>query len=196
MLVFAPGQELGLGDPLLGRTCDKLADRGVTCLRFDWGYRGDTDEPSPGLLDEREDLATALAHARAHLGAEHLVLAGRAMGAELALDYCQEPGFAGLVFVGAPLHDEGDPSLVRLAERRVFTFRMPVVFVTGHDDPFCHPKALYTWGARCTPVPHTVVVPANHDLAGDRVARVIVESVATWIASWVKARPTLPPPAP
>lgn len=112
---------------LLGQ---KLADKGVLALRFDFAYVGDSSGKFEDITysGEVEDLEAAYAVVQDRQPGKTAVL-GSSMGGTVALLFAAaEPSVAALVTVAAPVHPEKFPSRVLTAAQlqgwreRGFTF--------------------------------------------------------------------------
>ena len=135
VLVLGHGAGAGMHHPFMDTIADKLAERNVATLRYQFPYmqRG---RRSP---DSRATLLAAVRAAVAHT--QHmrpdlpLFLGGKSMGgrmASLALSEQAETAVRGLVFVGFPLHNAGKRGNERADH--LFEVATPMLFLQGTRD--------------------------------------------------------------
>lgn len=135
LLVFAHGAGAGMGHGFMASVAERLADRGVATLRYQFPYmerRTRRPDPQPILL------ATVRAALNAAQGLEPdlpMFAGGKSMGGRmtsLALSERPAPGVLGLVFFGFPLHAPGRREVQRGAHLAQVT--VPLLFLQGTRD--------------------------------------------------------------
>jgi uncharacterized protein len=92
----------------------ELALKGITALRFDFAYVGESSAKFEDITysGEVEDLKAAYSLLRARHSGKIAIL-GSSMGGTVALLFAaQEPGIAGLVTIAAPVHPEEFPKRI------------------------------------------------------------------------------------
>lgn len=177
-VVLAPGQGYHRGLPLLKGAADALAAAGFLAVTFDWRYFTADTKPSEDRSAERADLDEAIALARG----QKLILAGKSMGAGLALDRAMGADLAGLALLTLPVRDVGH------AVARLDYVRAPVLIVNGDTDPLCELATLHTLAARCMKPPRVVVVPGDHSFEGETTTQNVtlaIQSLVTWATQWI-----------
>jgi predicted alpha/beta-hydrolase family hydrolase len=198
-VVLASGRMFGAGLPLLRACAARLADAGVLALRFEWRTFAARREPSTDGSAESEDLATAVAFARAVPGIEHVVVGGKSLGAGIAARHAvvAAPGtVAGLVLLTPSLHDEGARAALRPTAHDLPRVAVPTLVVCGDVDPICDLRVLFPLVARCARPPRVVNVPGGHGFEGTtaretaRNLALAADAVVTWVGRW-----TSPPAA-
>jgi predicted alpha/beta-hydrolase family hydrolase len=166
--------------PLQVAVAQGLAAQGVAVLRFDWAYRvrhGAQGQASAGLLDEEEDFATALAHARAdpRIDARRIAVGGKSQGTMLAWRwFARDASLRALVqltpLCSRPAEDGKPVRPVAEARYPGFVESMrasgrPVLFVLGDRDPGCLLEHLRPFAAPLGEQAHLAEVGGDHSLA-------------------------------
>jgi alpha/beta superfamily hydrolase len=134
-----------MDNPLVIALADACAAAGFSALRFNFrGLDGSEGTPTGGLA-EHEDVAAAIAWARAQ-GAPRVALVGYSFGALMAVraiaDGAEVTAFAA---VGFPTTILGHaPDRVAIVERALDR-RLPWLFVEGDADQFCEVPRLQAW---------------------------------------------------
>lgn len=135
LLILGHGAGAGMHHPFMGDIAERLVQRGVATLRYQFPYmqRGRRSPDSRGTL-----LATvraAVAHAHALQPDLPLFLGGKSMGgrmASLAVSDRAEALVRGLVFLGFPLHNAGKRGNERADH--LFDVSTPMLFLQGTRD--------------------------------------------------------------
>jgi predicted alpha/beta-hydrolase family hydrolase len=152
MLVLAHGAGAGMEHPLMSGVARRLAERGVSTLRYNFPYmeagKAGPDRP-PALV---RTVRAAVGNARAIAGGEMPIFAGgKSLGGRMTSTaaaergWRAEPGAAhdqeeadravhGIVFFGFPLHAPGQPSAERA--EHLENARVPLLFLQGTRDAF------------------------------------------------------------
>lgn len=135
LLVLGHGAGAGMRHPFLDAMAERLAERGIATLRYQFPYmeRGSRRPDSrPVLL---RTVRAAVEGARDVAGDLPLLAGGKSMGGRmtsLAAAEAALPGVRGLVFMGFPLHPAGEPSAERGEHLR--EVRLPMLFLQGTRD--------------------------------------------------------------
>lgn len=121
---FSPGLAVvsapGVGDdpqhPLSRHLCQRLAQRGVAAIRFDFAGRVRATAPSNDGAAELADLQAVVQEVNRRLGLppQRLVLAGRSVGAVAAARLASQQRLAGLIVFGPAPADVRATELLRL----------------------------------------------------------------------------------
>jgi hypothetical protein len=135
LYVFAHGAAVGMDHPNMVSNAEKLADRGIATLRYQFPYMEKrSGRPDPPRIAHA---AVRAAVAQAALLAPDLPLfaGGRSFGGRMTSQAQAEsalPGVRGLAFLGFPLHPAGKPGIERADHlERV---HIPMLFVSGDRD--------------------------------------------------------------
>lgn len=108
-----------------------------------------------------------------------LLLGGRSYGGRMcSMAVTEGLPAAGLVLLSYPLHPPGKPD--RLRVEHFPQIDVPVLFVSGHRDPFGSPDELAEHTAAIPGPVTTVLLPGAHDVRGKD------DDVAAAVADWVR----------
>lgn len=133
--VFAHGAGAGMDHAFMSRLSDRLAERRVATLRFQFPYmeQGGKRPDVPAVAQAAVRAAVAAAHRQ--WPALPLFAGGKSFGGRMssqAQAASPLPGVRGLVFVGFPLHLAGKPSMTRAAH--LSQVQVPMLFLQGTRD--------------------------------------------------------------
>ena len=136
VFVCAHGAGGHKADRGMERLATVLCGQGFDLVRFNFLYReagSKRPDPMPRL---RQCFEAVVAHARAELGQQLLIIGGRSMGGRAASMMAAE-GFGrdGLLLLAYPLHPPGKPAQLRVAH--LPKIRVPVLCLNGTRDAFC-----------------------------------------------------------
>lgn len=136
VLVLAHGAGGTMTAPLLVAFCDRLADHGITTVRFNFPY-AERGHRAPNRTPELEACyRQVLAAVRADrtVPSQRLLAGGKSMGGRIAshLAAAGEP-LDGLLFLGYPLHPAGRPAQLRA--EHLSRIAVPMLFLAGTRDP-------------------------------------------------------------
>ena len=144
---FAPGCAVvtahGDGDdrqhPLSRHLCQRLAQRGVAAVRFDFAFRVRGGQPSDDGAAELADLQAVAAEVSRRLGLppDRLVLAGRSVGAVAAARLAGLQPCAGLIAFGLPPSRSGEPD--ETAPALLAGLPVPLLAFAGRRDGLADP---------------------------------------------------------
>ncbi len=153
--VLAHGAGAGMRHPFLESISQRLAERGIATLRYQFPYmerrarRPDTPAVAAATVRTAVVEAARLAPGLA------LVAGGKSFGGRMTSTAQAEeplPGVRGLVFLGFPLHPPGRPDDKRA--EHLNRVAIPMLFIQGTRDEFADPKllrpVLKRLGARAT----------------------------------------------
>jgi predicted alpha/beta-hydrolase family hydrolase len=135
--VLAHGAGAGMRHPFLEATSQRLAERSVATLRYQFPYMEQRarrpDAPAVAAATVR---AVVVEAARAAPGLP-LVAGGKSFGGRMTSTAQAEqplPGVRGLVFLGFPLHPPGRPGDSRA--EHLAQIQIPMLFLQGDRDDF------------------------------------------------------------
>jgi predicted alpha/beta-hydrolase family hydrolase len=135
--VLAHGAGAGMRHPFLAAMAQRLAERGIATLRYQFPYmearRSRTDTPAVAAATVRAAVQQA---ARLAPGLP-LIAGGKSFGGRMtSTAQAAEPlpGVRGLVFLGFPLHPPGRPGSERA--EHLAQVQIPMLFLQGTRDDF------------------------------------------------------------
>ncbi|MBV1693837.1 MAG: alpha/beta hydrolase [Hyphomicrobiales bacterium] len=138
--ILAHGAGAGMDSPFMVAVAERLAERGVGVVRFEFAYMaarraGGKRRPPPAaatLLDEYRAVIAAAGQG------PPLIIGGKSMGGRVASmiadDEFTAGRVAGLACLGYPFHPPDKPENLRTAHLE--TLRCPALIVQGERDPF------------------------------------------------------------
>ena len=135
-IVVAHGAGAGQMSPFLVRTAEGLAERGLSCATFNFGYIEAGRACPTRLPSSRPAGATRSRRVPKALPGLPLFIGGKSMGGRIASQVAAQghAGIAGLVFLGYPLHPPGKPQQRR--DAHLPSIEQPMLFVQGTRDAF------------------------------------------------------------
>lgn len=137
LYVLAHGAGAGMRHPFLENMAQRLAERGIATLRYQFPYmEHGSRRPDPPAVAEATVRAAVEEAARVAPGLP-LVAGGKSFGGRMtssAQANAPLTGVAGLVFLGFPLHPPGRPGITRAAH--LDRVAVPMLFVQGTRDEF------------------------------------------------------------
>ncbi|HEY6158079.1 MAG TPA: alpha/beta family hydrolase [Gemmatimonadales bacterium] len=143
LYVLAHGAGAGMRHPFLESIAQRLAERGIATLRYQFPYMerraGRPDPPAVAAATVRAATEEA---ARAAPGLP-LIAGGKSFGGRMTSTAQAEeplPAVRGLVFLGFPLHPPGRPGDQRA--EHLARVQIPMLFLQGDRDDFADPKLL------------------------------------------------------
>jgi hypothetical protein len=193
-VLLAHGAGNDMDSPFMTRIHAALAARGLLAARFNFPYT-EAGRKAPDRAPRLEQTWRAVAAwLRGH--PEHppgpLFAGGKSMGGRMAshLAAAGEP-FAGLVFLGYPLHPPRQPG--KLRAEHLSRIRVPMLFVQGTRDPLCDLALLERALVDVTaPVRLHRVEEGDHSFKlpkrAGRSEEEVLEEVADVVAAWVVAQ--------
>jgi uncharacterized protein len=135
LLLLGHGAGAGMHHPFMADIAERLADRCVATLRYEFPYMSaGSRRPDPASLLEQvcRDIAAWAAVECAEL---RIAAGGKSMGGRMtsqAHAAAPLPAVARLVFLGFPLHPAGRPAVARAAH--LYGIDTPMLFVQGGRD--------------------------------------------------------------
>ena len=185
LLVLAHGAGAGMGHPFMEGTANALAAVAIGTLRFQFPYtEAGKRRPDPaGVLQSTE----LVPHVPLFAG-------GKSMGGRMtSLLAASEPlpNVRGLVFLGFPLHQAGNPSADR--GHHLSQVALPMLFLQGTRDKLAELTLLeplvHALGARAT---LHILEGADHSFAvpkkSGRLAADVWEDMAATVSRWMSQR--------
>jgi len=143
LYVLAHGAGAGMRHPFLESISQRLAERGIATLRYQFLYMEQRGRrPDPPAVAAATVRAAVIEAARVAPGLP-LVAGGKSFGGRMTSTAQAEqplPGVRGLVFLGFPLHAPGRPSDKRA--EHLAQVRIPMLFLQGDRDEFADLKLL------------------------------------------------------
>ncbi len=134
LYVLAHGAGAGMRHPFLESIAQRLADRSVATLRYQFPYmERRASRPDPPAVAAATVRAAVAEAARVAPGLP-LVAGGKSFGGRMT------SGVRGLVFLGFPLHPPGRPGDKRA--EHLAQVRIPMLFLQGDRDEFADLKLL------------------------------------------------------
>lgn len=189
VLVLAHGAGAGQHSPFMTGVARGFAARGLTCATFDFPYitarRRVPD--APAVLEACWH--GAIASARAELPPAPLFIGGKSMGGRIASQVAAagDPGIAGLVFLGYPLHPPGRPGQRR--DAHLPQIAAPMLFVQGTRDTFGTSDEIAALLPRLSRADIHVVEGGDHSFKVSRSgtsAGAILDSIMDAVVAWIR----------
>ena len=199
-LVLAHGAGAPQTHPFMAAFASGLAERGVDVVTFNFPYmerKRRIPDPPRRLEAAYRAVLRAARERPEHDGRlpPRLMIGGKSMGGRIASQVIAEdvragrdPGVAGLVFLGYPLHPPGRPDKPRAAH--LPTIAAPMLFVQGSRDAFGRPDELRPVLADCADAELVVVEGGDHSFrvrgrdapSIEEVYARVQDAIAGWIA--------------
>jgi predicted alpha/beta-hydrolase family hydrolase len=194
-LALAHGAGAGMRHPFMEAIAERLAERGVATLRYQFPYLElGARRPDPPAV------ATATVRAAAELArdtfeAVPLFAGGKSFGGRMSSTAQAEgpmPEVRGLVFFGFPLHPTGRPGTVRA--EHLDRVRVPMLFLQGDRDSLADLNLLrplcQRLGSRVT---LEVAEGADHSFHVRKTSGTTDDEVLDWLATtasdWMRGVP-------
>ncbi len=199
-LVLAHGAGAPHTHPFMTAFARGLAGRGIDVVTFNFPYM-ERGRRLPDPARRLEASYRAVLHAtrerperRGHPPPQ-LVIGGKSMGGRIASQTVaadvragRDPGVAGLVLLGYPLHPPGRPDKLRAAH--LPTIAAPMLFVQGSRDAFGRPDELRPVLAECADAELVVVEGGDHSFKVrgreappvEDVYATVQDAIANWMA--------------
>ena len=181
-VVTAHGASYDQSHPLSRHFCQRLAQRGVAAVRFDFRFRTQSVPPSPDASAEAEQLQAVARAAmeRLQLPPQALVLAGKSIGAVAAWRAAHELPVAAVVAFGPALHPPNRPGPG--AEQLLAGLATPVLWFAARRDPYAEPSRVEQAFRSLPPGGQLVWLEDDHSLAAS------LQAVLDMAVSWVLQR--------
>ena len=167
MFIYAPGAGSNINDPFGAFLSDRLAEEGISTVRFQFPYmEAETRRPdSPALLEEtwREIIGLCRSPDR-KLPDRKLVVGGRSMGGRIASRIvAMGMRVDGLALFAYPLHPPSNPSQPR--NEHFPDISVPTLFCSGTRDSFGTTEELRTAAANVPEATVELLDGADHGFA-------------------------------
>ncbi|BAS25945.1 hypothetical protein LIP_0088 [Limnochorda pilosa] len=179
LAVVAHGANHDMAHPLSRHLCQRLAQRGITAVRFAFAFRLAGSPPSAWAKEETLQVEATLDHLSRAYGvpAESVFLAGKSIGAAAAVEAAHRRDVAGIIAFGFPFHGRDGSWRWR---PDVLVGAAPVLLLQGELDPMGPPEVVrpYVDAARAD-VTWRPIPGEGHGLAG-KLQEVLDEAVA-WL---------------
>lgn len=192
-LILAHGAGAGQASRFMVEISSSLASRRIDVVTFDFAYMeaGRRAPDRNAALEERWKSIIEAVAAVARDPRSRLYIGGRSMGGRIASQVAADPAplatdFAGLVFLGYPLHPPGRPSERR--DRHLFEIDRPMLFVQGERDAFGSGPEIADLVSRLARAEMHIVPGANHSLEtrGGSASAASFATIQDVIASWIE----------
>lgn len=139
LFVYAPGAGSNVHDPFGTYACRRMADRGITSVRFQFPYmeaRKRRPDPAPLLEATWRSVVE-----RFRSPGARVAVGGRSMGGRIASQVIAKGMAADALFLFAyPLHPPAQPS--RSRDGHLSAVPVPTLFCSGTRDAFATPDEL------------------------------------------------------
>jgi predicted alpha/beta-hydrolase family hydrolase len=159
-VTVAHGAGFSMDHPFMIGFCRKIAELGVTAVRFNFVYtqKGRKAPDPEGRL--RAAWLAVFEDTGRRFPSLPSFAAGKSLGGRIA-SMCVADGMpaAGVVFLGYPLHAPGKTERIR--DEHLYRIRVPMLFIQGTADPFAQPAALEAVLARLGDLAEYVPVPGG-----------------------------------
>jgi hypothetical protein len=136
LYVLAHGAGGGMRHAFLERVAQRLAERGIATLRYQFPYMERGEKRTDVPLVAEATVRAAVEAARKAAPGLPLIAGGKSFGGRMtsqAQAAAPLPDVRGLVFLGFPLHAPGRPSEARA--KHLDAVRVPMLFLQGTRDP-------------------------------------------------------------
>jgi predicted alpha/beta-hydrolase family hydrolase len=190
-LVLAHGAGAGQEHPWMVTVASGLAARGVRVWTFNFPYT-EAGRRTPDRTDALLACFRAVvAQVRAESGGP-LFIGGKSLGGRMASHLAAdgEPGVAGLICLGYPLHPPGRPEQLRV--QHLPRIAVPVLIVQGARDAFGTPEELRPYFAQVkVQVTLEVIEGGDHSFKQPKKLvpdpRVTLDHICDVVAGWIAA---------
>jgi len=195
-LVLAHGAGADQEHAFMVDTARRLARAGVRTITFNFPYtEAGRRAPDPPAVLQRCFRAVIAdeGRRRARARREPIFIGGKSMGGRMASHLVAEgdPGIAGLVCLGYPLHPSGRPDKLRTSH--LSAIRVPMLVVQGTRDAFGGPDEIR---AHTRSIPSVTVLPVEEGDHSFKVpkrvatAETVMGGIVQEIVRWMRAVPT------
>jgi predicted alpha/beta-hydrolase family hydrolase len=195
LLVLAHGAGAGMRHRFMEDVAQKLADRSVATLRYQFPYmeKGIKRPDSEAVLTAT--VRAAVATAKKYADGLSIFAGGKSMGGRmtsLAAAKASLDDVRGLIYFGFPLHAAGKPSANR--GDHLFDITLPMLFLQGSRDALADLTLLKPLCARLGKRSELFVIDGgDHSFhllkSSGRSDDQVLEETATKVASWMSRIP-------
>jgi predicted alpha/beta-hydrolase family hydrolase len=183
-LVAAHGRHTDMDEPLVAALARLATDLGLWSLRFNFAYRESDAEPSAGHEDEIADLRQAIAYARRASKQDHVVVAGRGLGAWAAIAAATDDDPEDLILLGLSYAAQPERTM---ALQRLGEFEIDALIFVGSKSERLDLAALHEVVRKIPSVQLVIVDGGNHALEDGRHAP-MTDVIATRCERWLRER--------
>ena len=149
VLVFAHGAGAGMRHRFMEETAQKLADREIATLRYQFPYMEKRIKRPDSEAVLTDCVRAAVTTVKKYADGLPVFAGGKSMGGRMtSLAAAREPleSVRGLIYFGFPLHAAGKPSADRA--NHLFEVNLPMLFLQGSRDALADLKLLKPLCAR------------------------------------------------
>ncbi|MGQ0797435.1 MAG: alpha/beta family hydrolase [Methanobacteriota archaeon] len=183
-LVAAHGRHGDMDEPLVAAVARLGADLGLWSLRFNFAYQDAGAEASAGHEEEIADLREAIAYARRTSKQDHVVVAGRGLGAWAAIAAATDDDPEDLILLGLSYTAQAERKMVL---QRLGEFEIDALIFVGSKSDRLDLAALHEVVRKIPTVQFVIVDGANHPLQDER-HEPMTDVVLTRCERWLRER--------
>ena len=189
VLILAHGAGAGQKSAWMVKAATALADRGITCVTFDFPYitaGRKVPDRAPVLEKHWREVLTA---AKARFPDLPVFIGGKSMGGRIASHIAAQgvDDVRGLVFFGYPLHPPGQPEKRR--DAHLPAIAEPMLFIQGSRDTFGNEEEMSALVPTLKRAVLHVVPSGDHSLkvrGGAKAVEAAFEQVIAAAVDWMK----------
>jgi uncharacterized protein len=190
--VLAHGAGAGMRHPFLETIAERLAERGIATLRYQFPYmEAGGSRPDPPAVAEAT-VRAAVAKAREVAPELPLVAGGKSFGGRMTSSAAAHhglPEILGLVFLGFPLHAPNRPGESRA--EHLGAVNLPMLFLQGTRDALADLGLITSVSGRLANATLHVIEGADHSFAvlkrSGRNGVEVMDELATTVAEWCRS---------
>jgi predicted alpha/beta-hydrolase family hydrolase len=188
LFILAHGAGAGQHSSFVTSFARGMAERGVTTATFDFPYMAERRKVPDRAPVLEAAWRTAIDEARSGLPDLPLFIGGKSMGGRIASHVAaqHQPGVAGLVFLGYPLHPPGKPQQRR--DTHLPEIREPMLFVQGTRDAFGTADEIRELVSRLGHAELHEVPGGDHSfkVSGGGKGHDVMVGIMNAVANWIK----------
>jgi len=189
--VLAHGAGAGMTHPFMTDIAEKLAERGIATLRYQFLYMEQGSKRPDTPKAAHAAVRAAVLEASRLVPNLPLFAGGKSFGGRMtsqAQAVSPLPGVRGLVFLGFPLHPAGKPSNDRA--KHLFDVRIPMLFLQGTRDSLadlqliealCNQLGVSATLKLFQDADHSFHVPARSGRKDSDVIVQVLDQLTAWI---------------
>jgi predicted alpha/beta-hydrolase family hydrolase len=192
LYVLAHGAGAGMRHPFLETIAQRLAERGIATLRYQFPYMesGGSRPDSPTVAEAT--VQAAVAKARELAPELPLIAGGKSFGGRMtsnAAAHLGLPGVFGIAFLGFPLHAPKQPGEGRA--EHLGDVRLPMLFLQGTRDAFAELGLITSVCSRLPNATLHLVDGGDHSFAvpksKGRTPAEVMDELTTTMAEWCRS---------
>lgn len=188
ILTLAHGAGAGMGHPFMIALANKLAEKKIATLRFNFPFierKGRPDVPAVA----HKTIEAAINDAHKKFPKLPLFISGKSFGGRMSSQYLAFNPSApvkGIIFYGFPLHAPGKPSADRAEHLK--DVQQPMLFLSGTRDEFA---TLHLLEEVCSSLPKATLIKiegANHGFKAGKLdtMQMLVNFTNEWIEEFIR----------